>query len=105
MRCYLRHGEYTPGKRLFSENSFKQITPDQKKKVDGYRRLGWIIYDKYMDDSAWGTSLLHSGWSGQTVFMNFSKQMFAIVLTTRCGDYERAKCDRFEIIKQLFSLV
>ena len=55
-----------------------------------------------MSDSDFGTSLLHSGWSGQTVFMNFGKEMFAIVLTTRCGDYDRAKADRFEPIRQLF---
>ena len=34
--------------------------------------------------------------------MNFAKEMFAIVLTTRCGDYDRAKADRFETIRQLF---
>ncbi len=101
MRCYLRHGEYAPGKRLFSQKSFAEIAPDRAKKIDGYRRFGWVVYDKHMHNSAFGTSLLHSGWSGQTVFMDFEKQMLIIVLTTRCGDYARAKCDRFEIIRLL----
>lgn len=101
MRCYLAHGVYGNG-RLFTENTFREIKPDRAKKTDGYRRFGWIIYDSLMSDSEFGTSLLHSGWSGQTVFMNFAKEMFAIVLTTRCGDYDRAKADRFETIRQLF---
>lgn len=101
LRCCLRHGEYENG-RLFSEESFREIEPDRREKYDGYRRFGWIIYDSLMSDSEFGTSLLHSGWSGQTVFMNFAKQMFAIVLTTRCGDYDRAKADRFEVIRQLY---
>ncbi len=101
MRCYLLHGEYAEGKRLFSEKSFAEIAPDQGRKIDGYRRFGWIVYDKYMDDTLFGSSLLHSGWSGQTVFLNFKKQIFIIALSSRCGDYEKAKCDRFEIIRQL----
>ena len=101
MRCYLAHGVYGNG-RLFTENTFREIKPDRAKKTEGYRRFGWIIYDSLMSDSEFGTSLLHSGWSGQTVFMNFAKEMFAIVLTTRCGDYDRAKADRFETIRQLF---
>ena len=103
MRCYLRHGEYG-NTRLFTEASFHEIEPDRKKKTDGYRKFGWIIYDKFMDDSLFGSSLLHSGWSGQTVLMNFAKKLFVIVLTTRCGDYDRAKADRFEVIRQLYEL-
>ena len=104
MRCYLRHGKYDSKKQLFSEKSFAEITPDIAQKIDGYRRFGWIIYDKHMDDSEFGVSLLHSGWSGQTIFMNLKKQIFVIVLTTRYGDYERAKCNRFAIIRQLLMI-
>ncbi len=101
LRCYLRHGAYENG-RLFQEPSFREIAPDRKKKVDGYRRFGWIVYDSHMTDAMFGTSLLHSGWSGQTIFMNFEKSLFVIVLTTRFGDYDRAKADRFEVIRQLY---
>lgn len=103
LRCYLRHGEYGNGKRLFSESEYNIIKPDTARRHDGYRRFGWIIYDKNMNDALYGTSLLHSGWSGQTVLMNFKKDFFAVVLTTRCGDYDRAKADRFEILRQLFA--
>lgn len=102
LRCYLRHGELENGRRIFGEEAFREIAPDRTETFDGYRRFGWVVYDGNMTDSEYGSSLLHSGWSGQTVFMNFEKDFFAVVLTTRCGDYDRAKKDRFEVIRQLF---
>lgn len=102
LRCYLRHGALESGSRLFDEESFREIVPDRAKKTDGYRRFGWVVYDALMGDFAYGTSLLHSGWSGQTVFLDLKKDFFAVVLTTRCGDYTRAKLDRFKVIQTLF---
>ena len=101
LRCYLRHGALENGSRLFDEESFREIVPDRAKKFDGYRRFGWIIYDALLWDAAYGRSLLHSGWSGQTVFLDLEKNFFAVVLTTRCGDYSRAKQDRFRVIRTL----
>lgn len=101
LRCYLRHGAAPGGQRIFSEESFAQIAPDRGSATDGYRRFGWVICDKNMHSGAYGTSLLHSGWSGQTLFMDFKNCFFAVVLTTRCGDYDRAKKDRFRVIEAL----
>lgn len=103
LRCYLRHGIYANG-RLFSEAAFAEIAPDRSGKYDGYRRFGWIIYDRCLDQSAYGDALFHSGWTGQTVLINFAKEFFAVVLTTRCGDYERAKADRFAILNALMAM-
>lgn len=105
LKCYLNHGEYALGKRLFGETEFREIAPDVADKSDGYRRFGWIIYDSLLDDGLFGTSLLHSGWSGQTILVNFKKEFYAVVLTTRYGDYKRAKADRFEIIRILYQQV
>lgn len=102
LRCCLRHGALEGGRRLFDEESFREIAPDRAKKSDGYRRFGWVVYDSLLGDFAYGTSLLHSGWSGQSVFLDFQKNFFAVVLTTRCGDYDRAKRDRFQVIRSLF---
>ena len=104
LRCYLRHGAGDGGCRIFSEEAFREIAPDRAKRTDGYRRFGWIVYDEYLGETGFGSSLCHSGWSGQTVFLNFEKMMFAVVLTTRCGDYDRAKADRFKVIRQLYEL-
>ena len=48
-----------------------------------------------------GAALFHSGWSGQTVLFDLKRQRYAVVLTTRCGDYSRAKRDRFKAIAAL----
>ena len=48
-----------------------------------------------------GTSLFHSGWSGQTVLFDLKRRRYAVVLTTRCGGYSRAKRDRFKAIAAL----
>ena len=101
LRCYLRHGKMENGSSLFDEESFREIVPDRAKKFDGYRRFGWIIYDALLWDAAYGTSLLHSGWSGQTVFLDLERNFYAVVLTTRCGDYDRAKQERFRVIRTL----
>ena len=95
-------GGLEKGRRLFDEESFREIAPDRAKKTDGYRRFGWVVYDALLGDFAYGSSLLHSGWSGQSVFLDFEKDFFAVVLTTRCGDYDRAKRDRFQVIQTLF---
>ncbi len=101
LRCYLRRGAVPGRPRLFLEASFAETAPDRRSRVDGYRRLGWIIWDRLLNEDAFGSVLLHSGWSGQTVLMHLPRRLFAIVLTTRCGAYERAKQDRFAIIERL----
>lgn len=103
LRCYLRHGNHANG-RLFSEEAFAEIKPDRSQKYDGYRRFGWIIYDRLLDQNAYGNSLFHSGWTGQTVLINFASEFFGVVLTTRRGDYERAKADRFAILNALMAM-
>lgn len=105
LRCYLRRGELENGRRIFGEEAFREIVPGRVNKSDGYRRFGWVAYDAFMSDIEYGTSLQHSGWSGQTVFMNFKKDFFAIVLTPRCGDYDRAKADRFQVIRQCYEQI
>ncbi len=34
-----------------------------------------------------------------------AKNMYAAVLTTRCGDYERAKKNRMEILHRVWSMI
>ncbi len=101
LRCYLKHGELNNGKALFTKRQFDEIAPDRNKHFDGYRNFGWAIYEQYLADSLFGTTLFHSGWSGQTIAFNVESQRFAIVLTTRCGDYELAKRHRFDIVNSL----
>ena len=56
----------------------------------GARTFGWQYAAADLPEELRGTSLFHSGWSGQTVLFDLSRRRYAVVLTTRCGDYSRA---------------
>ena len=102
LRCYLQHGETPTGDELFSPESFAEITPNRQSNSNGYRHFGWEIYDPtFIPDRLFGQVLYHSGWSGQTILFNVPKNTFAMVLSSRCGDYDRTKKERFTIIEEL----
>lgn len=81
--------------RLFGEAEMSEIAPDPQSRIDGARSFGWQSCAPGLPDPFAGTALFHTGWSGQTVLFDTSRDFFAVVLTTRCGDYDRAKRDRF----------
>ena len=94
--CYLKNGS-----PIFSPESAAECAPDAAKKYDGYRRFGWAIWSDYSCEASFGCSIHHSGWSGQTIYLDYKRNIYIIVLTARCGDYGRAKHNRFEIIKNI----
>ncbi len=104
LECYLNNGMAKSGQRLFSDAEIQEIAPDCAFNYDGYRRFGWSIYEKYLNREMFGTSLFHSGWSGQTVLFDMSRNMYGCVLTTRIGDYERAKYNRHNILHKLWEM-
>ena len=104
LECYLHQGRTGSGQQLFGEAEMAEIRPDRQVHFDGYRRFGWMIYAPDLAEEMFGTVLFHNGWSGQTILFDESRDMYGIVLTTRCGDYSRAKKDRFEILHQLWKM-
>jgi len=105
-RCMLHSGKYGSGKRLFSDYEFDaMVTPGIHDKTVK-RSFGWIVADEYKPEGFSARTIYHSGWSGQTIFMDIEKQFYAVVLTTRTlNEYERARCGRFKIIGELGSLL
>ena len=101
MRVYLRGGVCDNGTRLFGPGEMAQIAPSTTNRVDGARAFGWQYAAVELPEELRGTSLFHSGWSGQTVLFDLKRRCYAVVLTTRCGDYNRAKRDRFKAIAAL----
>ena len=93
LRCYLRNGS-----PIFTPESAAECAPDKQEDFEGYRRFGWVIASQYIRPESFGCSLHHSGWSGQTIYLDYKRNIYIVVLTARCGDYERAKHDRFDII-------
>ena len=103
MRVYLRGGVCDDGTRLFGEAEMALIAPSATNKVEGARTFGWQSASENLPPELFGTSLFHSGWSGQTVLFDLKRRRFAVVLTTRCGNYKRAKRERFEGVENLAS--
>ena len=101
MRVYLRGGVCDNGTRLWGVDEMAQIAPSPTNCVEGARTFGWQYVAADLPEGLRGTSLFHSGWSGQTVLFDLRRRRFAVVLTTRCGDYSRAKRDRFRAIAAL----
>ena len=89
------------GVRIFGEKEMREIAPSPVKRINGARTFGWQSFEEHLPDFLFGSSLFHSGWSGQTVLIDFRRKRYAIVLTTRCGDYNRAKRERFAAIAAL----
>lgn len=101
-RCMLKSGEYAPAKRLFSAYSFDALTVPRMHAGAVERSLGWIVADEFKPPGFSAHTLYHSGWSGQTLFLDLEKQFYAVVLTTRTlTEYDRAKQGRFKIIGEL----
>jgi len=103
MRVYLRGGVADNGVRLFGAAEMAEIAPSPTNRIDGARSFGWQSFDENLPDTLFGTSLFHSGWSGQTLLFDLQRHRYVIVLTTRCGDYARAKRDRFAAIAALMA--
>lgn len=101
MRLYLRGGVCNNGTRLFGETEMAEIAPNPANRVDGARHFGWQSFSPLLPQEFAGSALFHTGWSGQTVLFDTSRDFFAVVVTTRCGDYDRAKHDRFAAISAL----
>ena len=101
LRTYLRGGVTDGGVRIFGAAEMSAIAPSATNRVEGARSFGWQTASADLPDALFGTALFHSGWSGQTVLFDLKRRRYAIVLTTRCGDYSRAKRERLAAIAAL----
>ena len=101
MRVYLREGVCDNGTRLFGADEMAQIAPSPTNRMEGARTFGWQYAAADLPEALRGTSLFHTGWSGQTVLFDLKRRRFAVVITVRSGDYKRAKRERFTAIGRL----
>ncbi len=103
-RCHLDHGRLPDDKRLFSEAMFREISTPAPGPGSIKRSFGWAVDGELTPKSASGKQFYHTGWSGQTIYIDPGLQRFAVVLTARSGDYERAKLARTRVINSLLEL-
>jgi len=105
-QCLLNQGHY--GKEdnmLISADSFAELTTNRMPDDMPKRSFGWVMADQYKPRNSSNHIIYHSGWSGQTIFADIAKNRFVVVLTTRCGDYDRAKQERTNIADEVFALM
>ena len=100
-RCLLQDGEYGYGKRMFSPESLADMSTPYIQDSSVRRGMGWIVADELKPPGFSDRTIYHSGWSGQTVFLDLDQQFYAVVLTVRSEEYERARRGRFRLIGEL----
>ncbi|MDD2710067.1 MAG: serine hydrolase [Verrucomicrobiae bacterium] len=101
-RCLLNSGKYSEEKQLFSDAAFEAITTPRMFDAAVKRSLGWIVSDELKPRGFSPRTIYHSGWSGQTIFLDLDKAFYAVVLTTRTlNEYERARRGRFKMIEEI----
>lgn len=84
------------GRRILSENviDFIGTRPDTRSPV----AFGWRVDSTYKAPSLSNRTLSHTGWTGNTVWIDPEKQLYVIVLTYRStGDHDKAQEVRINI--------
>lgn len=90
------------GGGLFSAGSLDEFTRGRQAFPSIVRRaIGFITWDDLMPDGFSLHSVQHSGWSGQTIFVDMDNDFYAVVLTSRIGHYNRARLGRRTIAEWL----
>jgi len=90
------------GGGLFSADSLAEFTRGRQVAPSGIgRAIGFITWDDLMPDGFSTWSVQHSGWSGQTIFVDMERDFYAVVLTSRIGHYNRTRLGRRTIAEWL----
>ena len=83
-------------KRPFPEATMKELCRNSAPAGLHPRSCGWDMEPTgVFSDSA----VHHTGWSGQSLWIDFERPLFALVLTNRSEEYARANSGRLELIR------
>ncbi len=83
-------------KRPFPEETMRELCRNSAPAGLHPRSCGWDLEPTHVfSDSA----IHHTGWSGQSFWIDFERPLFALVLTNRSEEYARAKSGRLELIR------
>ena len=81
--------------------SFTELTTNKCQAPNAKRSFGWDMTKTSLPKNFSELSITHSGWSGQSVFIDIKNNKFVVVLTVRCGNYEKAKQERIDIAEEI----
>ena len=83
-------------KRPFPEATMRELCRNSAPPGLHPRSCGWDLEPTgVFSDSA----IHHTGWSGQSLWIDFERPLFALVLTNRSEEYAQAKSGRLELIR------
>jgi CubicO group peptidase (beta-lactamase class C family) len=94
----LQDGKYD-GKKLLSERAIQLLTtkPDSKSPV----AFGWRVDSEYNPHSFSERTLSHTGYTGNSVWIDLDQRKFVIILTNRKGDHDRSEQARINLAEHL----
>ena len=101
-RVILNGGITENGKKIF-DKSFIDLTQTSWRDESGVARsFGWDKSRKSLPTNFSDNSITHSGWSGQSVFIDLERKRYVVVLTVRLSAYAKSKESRKEIASLIF---
>ena len=92
----LREGESEAG-RVLSRESIALMKRRLSPVGCPPRSLGWYMEDDLRPEGFSPETIYHTGWTGQSVYIDPAQDVFVIVLTNRTGDHEKARHVRKDI--------
>ncbi len=87
--------------KQFLGKSFTELTTNKCKATNAKRSLGWDMTNTSFPENFSEKSITHSGWSGQSIFIDLEKNKFVIVLTVRNGSHKKGKQLRIEMAQKI----
>lgn len=86
-------------KRILSEKALRLLAerPDGRSPV----AFGWRADPAFNPPSLSASALSHTGWAGNSLWIDLAKRRYVVVLTNRLGDHERAAKARIELAERV----
>jgi len=87
------------GKQILSERALRLLTerPDGRSPV----AFGWRADPAFTPPSLSAATLSHTGWAGNSLWIDLAKRRYVVVLTNRSGDHEKAAKARVELAERV----
>lgn len=86
-------------RRILSERALRLLAerPDGRSPV----AFGWRADPVFNPPSLSASALSHTGWAGNTVWIDRAKRRYVVMLTNRLGDHEQAEKARIELAERV----
>ncbi len=87
--------------KQFLKKSFIELTTNKCPAQNAKRSFGWDMTTATLPKNFSARSINHTGWSGQSVFIDIENNKFVVALTVRSGHYKEGKKFRIEVAEEI----